>query len=192
MVMPESAEDVSIIAKLFNQHQCPFGMRSGSHTAFKHGNGIDNGVTVDFCTFHTGRLEAQVDARLTRIAYMNATTYDQDAKIASVQPGSTWGESYAALDEFGVVNIGGRASIVGVGGFTTGGGVCTKILTLQHTSANYETLSIRFTHNLVALPATLCPISRSSLPTAQSSMRIRTTGLIFTVDSKAALVTLAL
>lgn len=56
-------------------------------------------------------------------AYMNATTYDENSKIASVQPGSTWGESYAALDSYGVVNIGGRASIVGVGGFTTGGGV---------------------------------------------------------------------
>lgn len=54
---------------------------------------------------------------------MNATTYDEDTKIASVQPGSTWGESYEALDSYGVVNIGGRASIVGVGGFTTGGGV---------------------------------------------------------------------
>ncbi|KAH8175230.1 FAD binding domain-containing protein [Sarocladium implicatum] len=103
MVMPESTEDVSTIVKLFNKHQCPFGMRSGSHTAFKLGNGIEDGVTVDF-------------------TYMNTTTYNEDTKVASVQPGSTWGESYEALDKYGVVNIGGRASVVGVGGFTTGGG----------------------------------------------------------------------
>lgn len=103
MVLPESAEDVSTIVKLFNKYQCPFGMRSGSHTAFKGGNAIEDGVTVDF-------------------SYMNATTYDENTKIASVRPGSTWGESYDALDEYGVVNIGGRASVVGVGGFTTGGG----------------------------------------------------------------------
>lgn len=49
MVLPESTEDVSTIVKIFGKHQCPFGMRSGSHTAFKGGNGIEDGVTVDFC-----------------------------------------------------------------------------------------------------------------------------------------------
>jgi FAD/FMN-containing dehydrogenase len=122
MVLPESAEDVSTIVKLFNKYQCPFGMRSGSHTAFKGGNAIEDGVTVDFCMYGLTN-QLMRGKKLTYIAYMNATTYDENTKIASVQPGSTWGESYDALDEYGVVNIGGRASVVGVGGFTTGGGV---------------------------------------------------------------------
>jgi hypothetical protein len=58
---------------------------------------------------------------------MNATTYNTETKIASVQPGSNWGHSYEALNKYGVTNVGGRASVVGVGGFTTGGGVSTLL-----------------------------------------------------------------
>jgi FAD/FMN-containing dehydrogenase len=54
---------------------------------------------------------------------MNKTTYDAESKVASIQSGSTWGLAYEALNEYGVTAIGGRASIVGVGGFITGGGV---------------------------------------------------------------------
>lgn len=54
---------------------------------------------------------------------MNTTTYDSKKKIASIQPGSNWGRVYEALNEYGVAAVGGRASVVGVGGFTTGGGV---------------------------------------------------------------------
>lgn len=53
---------------------------------------------------------------------MNATTYDESTGIASIRPGSTWGPVYKTLAEYGVVAIGGRADVVGVGGFTTGGG----------------------------------------------------------------------
>lgn len=54
---------------------------------------------------------------------MNTTTYDSKKKIAKIQPGSNWGEAYEALNKYGVAAVGGRASVVGVGGFTTGGGV---------------------------------------------------------------------
>jgi FAD/FMN-containing dehydrogenase len=57
-------------------------------------------------------------------AYLNATTYDPETKRASIQPGSDWGHVYTALNDYGVAAVGGRASVVGVGGFTTGGGVC--------------------------------------------------------------------
>ncbi|KAF7556854.1 hypothetical protein G7Z17_g1096 [Cylindrodendrum hubeiense] len=103
MVLPESTKDVSSIAKVISNKQCPFGMRSGAHSAWKGSNGIEKGVTIDF-------------------SYMNATTYDSKKKIASIQPGSNWGEAYEALNKYGVAAVGGRASVVGVGGFTTGGG----------------------------------------------------------------------
>ncbi|KAK1996543.1 FAD binding domain-containing protein [Colletotrichum falcatum] len=103
MVLPETTEDVSKIAAVLDAHHCPFGIRSGAHSAFKGSNGIKNGVTVDF-------------------GYMNTTTYDEKTKVASIQPGSNWGNVYSSLDRYNVSAVGGRASVVGVGGFTTGGG----------------------------------------------------------------------
>ncbi|KAK1975617.1 FAD binding domain-containing protein [Colletotrichum cereale] len=103
MVLPESTSDVSKIATIIDRNHCPFGIRSGAHSAFEGSNGIKNGVTVDF-------------------GYMNVTTYNESTKIASIQPGSDWGRVYTALDPYGVATVGGRASVVGVGGFTTGGG----------------------------------------------------------------------
>lgn len=54
---------------------------------------------------------------------MNSTTYDAENKLARIQPGSDWGRVFEALDPYDVATVGGRASVVGVGGFTTGGGV---------------------------------------------------------------------
>lgn len=45
-----------------------------------------------------------------------------ETKIASIQPGSKFGDAYTALDPHNVSIAGGRASVVGVGGFVTGGG----------------------------------------------------------------------
>ncbi|RYP59059.1 hypothetical protein DL771_011014 [Monosporascus sp. 5C6A] len=89
--------------KIISKLECPFGMRSGAHSAYKGSNSVDRGITIDF-------------------GYMNATTYDAEAKIATIQPGSNWGDAFAALDPYGVTVVGGRASVLGVGGFITGGG----------------------------------------------------------------------
>jgi FAD/FMN-containing dehydrogenase len=53
---------------------------------------------------------------------MNSTAYDERKEVASIQPGATWGTAFEALAAYGVVPVGGRATPVGVGGFTTGGG----------------------------------------------------------------------
>lgn len=63
---------------------------------------------------------------------MNTTTYDQETKIASIQPGSDWGHAYETLGEYGVTTVGARASVVGVGGFTTGGGVSQVLQNLSN------------------------------------------------------------
>jgi FAD/FMN-containing dehydrogenase len=65
------------------------------------------------------------------IAYLNGTEYDAENKLAKIGPGSNWGEAFTVLDEFGVAAVGGRASVVGVGGFTTGSGVRTTRLLLS-------------------------------------------------------------
>ena len=55
---------------------------------------------------------------------MNTTTFNNVTNTASIGPGSTWGAVYTTLqDNWNVTTIGGRASVVGVGGFLTGGGV---------------------------------------------------------------------
>jgi FAD/FMN-containing dehydrogenase len=53
---------------------------------------------------------------------MNETVYDEENKIASIQPGSKWKSVYDTLTPHGVTVTGGRADLVGVGGFITGGG----------------------------------------------------------------------
>ncbi|KAK2061366.1 FAD-binding domain-containing protein, partial [Colletotrichum caudatum] len=99
MVMSFTTEDVTDIARILSTQNCSFGMRSGAHSAFKGSNGLEGGP-----------------------AYMNSTVYHPSTGIASVQPGSSWGNVYSALEPFGVTAVGERASVVGVGGFTTGGG----------------------------------------------------------------------
>jgi FAD/FMN-containing dehydrogenase len=53
---------------------------------------------------------------------MTSTTYNNETKIVSVQPGSKWQSVYETLDPYGVTVTGGRAGNVGVGGFIVGGG----------------------------------------------------------------------
>lgn len=103
MVLPTTTEEVSKIATLIHKTKCQFGMRAGGHSAFAGSNSVAAGVTVDF-------------------GYMNKTTYTAGEETAGVQAGSTWGLAYEALDPFNVTVVGGRASVVGVGGFITGGG----------------------------------------------------------------------
>lgn len=53
---------------------------------------------------------------------MNDTTWDPETRIASVQPGGHWQNVYDYLAQYGVLVAGGRAGIVGTGGFVSGGG----------------------------------------------------------------------
>lgn len=47
-VLPESAEDVSLIAQTITKYQCPFGIISGGHSDYPGANSVEAGVTVDF------------------------------------------------------------------------------------------------------------------------------------------------
>lgn len=116
---------------------------------------------------------------------MNATTYDETSKIAKIQPGSDWKRVFDTLDPYGVAAVGGRASVVGVGGFVTGGGVSDPILnssslhrlascwTLLWTHHGFITISLYLhTHSTPSTPtpmaslATTSPTLRSCSPTA--------------------------
>lgn len=50
MVLPETTQDVSKIAQVISNKKCPFGIRSGAHSAWKGSNGVENGITIDFST----------------------------------------------------------------------------------------------------------------------------------------------
>lgn len=58
MVLPECTNEVSSIAKVISQHQCPFGMRSGAHSAWRGSNGVKDGITVDFSELFHGLIQA--------------------------------------------------------------------------------------------------------------------------------------
>ncbi|KAJ1329644.1 prosolanapyrone-II oxidase [Microdochium nivale] len=103
MVLPTSTANVATIAATIYKNQCQFGIRSGGHSAHANSNSVDKGVTIDF-------------------GYMNTTTYNAGDDSVVIPAGSTWGQVYETLDPYGVSVAGGRASPVGVGGFTTGGG----------------------------------------------------------------------
>lgn len=53
--------------------------------------------------------------------------YDEAASTALVGAGMIWDDVYDALDVIGVSVVGGRASGVGVAGFTLGGGKLSRI-----------------------------------------------------------------
>lgn len=54
---------------------------------------------------------------------MNATTWNPETKLASIQPGGSWKAVYETLAPFGVLVTGARVADVGVGGYLTGGGI---------------------------------------------------------------------
>jgi hypothetical protein len=52
---------------------------------------------------------------------LKGISLSKDKKIASIEPGNTWGPVFEKLSESDVTVIGGRLSNIGVGGLTTGG-----------------------------------------------------------------------
>ncbi|KAK1962258.1 FAD binding domain-containing protein [Colletotrichum sublineola] len=103
IAQPSTAEDVSTIIKTLTTLNCTFGVRGGGHGSFAGSNSVEEGVTIDF-------------------GNMNGTTYDNNTKLASIQPGGHWQTVYDTLAPHGVVVTGGRAGTVGTGGFISGGG----------------------------------------------------------------------
>ena len=51
MVMPNSTEDVSNMVKVLSSNECPFGIRSGAHSAYRGANSVEDGVTIDFSMY---------------------------------------------------------------------------------------------------------------------------------------------
>jgi FAD/FMN-containing dehydrogenase len=103
IVQPRTSEDVSRIIKVLVNTDGPIALRSGGHTQWAGSNDVNGGVTIDL-----GR--------------MTDVTHDPQSKLASLQPGSRWGDVYEKLLQHSVCVTGGRDGNVGIGGFLTGGG----------------------------------------------------------------------
>ncbi|KAH8678285.1 hypothetical protein BX600DRAFT_507245 [Xylariales sp. PMI_506] len=104
ILQPQRTTEVSSAVKaLANTADCQFAIRSGGKNMIPGAANIMDGVTID-------------------LVNMNDTTYHPDTGLVSVRPGSLWGKVYETLDKLNMTVTGGRASMVGVGGFMMGGG----------------------------------------------------------------------
>lgn len=88
---------------------------------------------------------------------MNATTYNPETQVASIQPGTKWGGVYKTLDPWNVTVPGGRAASVGVAGFLLGGGnsfysaregfACDNVVNFELVLATGEVINANATDN---------------------------------------------
>ncbi|KAJ5624231.1 hypothetical protein N7510_000540 [Penicillium lagena] len=101
---PSKNTEVSAVVLVSRLTKCPFAAKSGGHAAFAGASNSPGGITIWFTD-------------------MNEVTLNADKSVASIGPGNVWGSVYEALEPYGLAVVGGRASSIGVGGFTTGGGI---------------------------------------------------------------------
>jgi FAD/FMN-containing dehydrogenase len=86
----------------------PFAVRSGGHSPNPGASSIGSqGVLID-------------------LQLLNGVSLSDDGMIASVGPGSRWGDVMTALDSREAVVVGGRLPSIGVGGLLLGGMLSTR------------------------------------------------------------------
>ncbi|KPI40317.1 Bifunctional solanapyrone synthase [Cyphellophora attinorum] len=103
VLQPRTAEDVSQVMRAIADTGINFAVRSGGCVLWPGGSSIADGVTID-------------------LGAMGDVIYNSSTRIASLQPGSNWGEVYKEMEKHCVMVAGARDVAVGVGGFLTGGG----------------------------------------------------------------------
>jgi FAD/FMN-containing dehydrogenase len=146
MVLPQTAEDVSLTVRTLVAGDCPFGIRGGGHSSHPLSNSVEDGITIDFGMSKLFPSLAQPSNGrslddVSPSGHMNATTWDPDTGLVSIQPGGRWQDVYDTLMPHGITVAGGRVGSVGIGGFLSGGGI--SFFAASHgwacdTVANYE------------------------------------------------------
>ncbi|KAH8704342.1 hypothetical protein GQ44DRAFT_664182 [Phaeosphaeriaceae sp. PMI808] len=101
---PSRAPDVATAVLVSRWTQCKFAVKSGGHASMKGASNIDGGITID-------------------LVNLNTIDVSTDKKIVALGAGLKWGQVYKELEQYGIQVNGARGSDVGVGGFTTGGGI---------------------------------------------------------------------
>ncbi|RAR14733.1 FAD-binding protein [Stemphylium lycopersici] len=103
IVQPPTLGEVSEIVRVLANVDGLVDVRSGGHIQWMGSNNVDQGVMIDL-----GR--------------MTDVTYDTGSKLASLQPGSRWGDVYEKFLDHLVCVTGGRDGNVDIDGFLNGGG----------------------------------------------------------------------
>lgn len=112
VVRPHNTEQLSKIVKLLanaikastKDEPVQFAIRSGGHSPVRGLANVDSGIVIDLGLF-------------------NSIELSDDRELVDIGPGATWGLVYRTLEPYGLSVAGGRASSVGVGGLTLGGGL---------------------------------------------------------------------
>ncbi|KAK9770040.1 hypothetical protein SCAR479_13299 [Seiridium cardinale] len=85
IVQPRNTAEVfNALVALVKTEGCEFAVRSGGHMCYPGSNSIRDGFTID-------------------LGLMNATEYNPETKLASIQPGCRWTNVYTYLEEHQVV-----------------------------------------------------------------------------------------
>ena len=101
-IEPANTKDVSTILKILIEENCHFAIKSGGLARGAGSSNADGGVTID-------------------LVRLNDVEIAKDRKSVKVGGGGKWFDVYSKLDPHGLTVLGGRVSIVGVGGFLLGG-----------------------------------------------------------------------
>ncbi|NJK52891.1 MAG: FAD-dependent oxidoreductase [Leptolyngbyaceae cyanobacterium SU_3_3] len=96
-----TVQDVIHTVRWTRSHGLPLSVRGGGHDAA--GRALSEGVAID-------------------LSQMRTVTVDPDQRTAHVQAGATIGDLIEATTQYGLVTVTGNCTVVGMAGFTLGGG----------------------------------------------------------------------
>ncbi|KAL0933234.1 FAD binding domain-containing protein [Colletotrichum truncatum] len=132
---PGNSAEVSGAVIAARDAKCLFAVKSGGHSAYAAST-IQGGLVID-------------------LVNMDAVSFSEDKKSATIEPGNTWDKVYPVLQEHGLIVPGGRMFGVGVGGLTLGGGVswlsnllgwtCDNVLEYELVLADGQIVSVTAT-----------------------------------------------
>jgi FAD/FMN-containing dehydrogenase len=103
VVRATDVADVIAAVEAAREGGLPLAVRGGGHSVPGFGT-VDDGLVLD-------------------LAAMKGIRIDPEHRVASVQPGCTWGDLDHAAHAFGMATPGGIISTTGVSGLTLGGGI---------------------------------------------------------------------
>lgn len=112
VIRPQNVGQLSRIIKVLSDavnssgkdEPVQFAIKSGGHSPVQGLANVDSGIVIDLGLF-------------------NEIELSDDRQLVDIGPGATWGLVYRTLAPYGLSVAGGRASSVGVGGLTLGGGL---------------------------------------------------------------------
>jgi FAD/FMN-containing dehydrogenase len=102
VVLVSSADDVSAILALIEDHKIPFTVRGGGHST-SGASSIEQGLVID-------------------LSKMRKVTVDPEVKTVTAEGGCIWENVDVEAAKHGLATVGGTVNHTGVGGLTLGGG----------------------------------------------------------------------